>query len=110
MIGVEDAQDAERSTFLMSLVRINTMFPLLRYLTMPGTYVWLVIVLCALLIRSRRWSAFIWFIPAILTILICFASPLSNALRYELPIVLCAPLMLAWVFVRGENPVCGQRG
>ena len=95
-IGVNGTQDTTRSAILESIVRINTMYPLLRYLTMPGTYVWFTVIVFALIFRRKRWKELILIIPNLMNILVCLASPLSNALRYELPIVLSVPLMIAW--------------
>ncbi|MCR5675408.1 MAG: DUF6020 family protein [Lachnospiraceae bacterium] len=109
MLGIDASQDETRSAILENIVRINTMFPLLRYLTMPGCYVWLVLLLCAVLIKEKRKRELIWFLPAVMTILVCLASPLSNAMRYELSLVLSAPLMIGWTISACCPAASGKR-
>ncbi len=95
------------------LVYINVVFPVLRYLTMPGFYNWLVIISLALLIKFKRKAGIILLVPEIINILVCLASPLCNGLRYELPVVYCAPLLIAWTWYqvreskfKKPTPIC----
>jgi len=96
-LGFAHTQGDVQIQMLQRLVQINIIFPLLRYLTMPGLYTWIVIICCAVLIKSRRKTGIIIFIPAIMTILVCLASPLCNGMRYELPVCLSAPLLMGIV-------------
>lgn len=82
--------------FVQAAVRL----PFIRYLTMPGLYTWIVLAAAAALIRNRKFSGIILLIPEFLDILICIASPLCNAMRYELPVAAAAPLLIGWVCSR----------
>lgn len=91
------------------LVRINVVFPILRYLTMPGIYTWIVIVSTVLLIKYKCKTGLVLLVPEIMTVIVCLASPLCNGMRYELPVVFAFPLLLAWVWwnIRKEVKTIG---
>lgn len=72
--------------------------PILRYFCMPGTYTWMLLFLTWFLVKRRRAFGLILFIPSYINILVCTASPLHNALRYELPVVAVMPLLIGWVY------------
>lgn len=85
---------------LQKLVFINITFPGLRYLTMPGFYTWIIIICMALLINYKKKKALIPFIPSVMTTVVCLASPLCNGMRYQLPVVLAAPMMIAYTWYK----------
>lgn len=35
-------------------------------------------------------------VPGFINVLVCLASPMSNAIRYELPTVAVIPLLVGW--------------
>ncbi len=94
-IGVDGHQNEVNLQILSSLSFINIVFPFLRYLTMPGFYTWVFIVLLAIQIKLRLNKALVLMIPSFMNLLVCLASPLCNGFRYELPLILSIPLMIA---------------
>lgn len=97
-LGIDGSQNETALGVLSSLSFMNVIFPFLRYFTMPGFYTWLVIVLTAIQIKQRLYKALILMIPNYVNIAVCLASPLCNGLRYELPVVLTLPIMIAVTF------------
>lgn len=73
-------------------------FPLVKYLCMPGMYVWIMMICMTVLVKRRKYDILIIFIPEIMNILVCMASPLSNAIRYELPVVAATPFLILWTY------------
>lgn len=94
-LGIDGSQNETGLGILSSLSFINVIFPFLRYFTMPGFYTWLVIILTAIQIKQRLYRTIILMIPNYINIAVCLASPLCNGLRYELPVVLSIPIMIA---------------
>jgi len=62
----------------------------------PAVYSWVLIIMCALLLRKKRIKALIGLIPALLTVLICCASPVNGLTRYMLPVMATVPLLVGW--------------
>ena len=94
-MGIDGTQNAEIIGILKNLIFINMVFPIIRYLSMPGIYMWLMIVLTAIFLKCKNHKGYVILIPNIINLLVCLASPLCNGMRYELPVVLSMPLMLA---------------
>lgn len=46
--------------------------------------------------KKKRYSALILLVPGFMNVLVCLASPMSNAIRYELPTVAVIPLLVGW--------------
>lgn len=61
-----------------------------------GLYIWMVVVCVALMRDKKRNSALILLIPALLNIVSCIFSALSGGVRYALPLIATAPLILWW--------------
>ena len=94
-MGTDGTQNTESIGILKSLIYINMVFPIIRYLTMPGIYMWLMIVLTAIILKCKSHKGYVILIPNIINLLVCLASPLCNGMRYELPVVLSMPLIMA---------------
>ncbi|SHI31789.1 hypothetical protein SAMN02745229_02889 [Butyrivibrio fibrisolvens DSM 3071] len=94
-MGVDGSQDLDNIQILKSIIYVNMVFPLIRYLSMPGAYMWLTIILIAFFIRIRSRKGYVILIPNIINLLVCLASPLCNGMRYQLPVILSMPIMIA---------------
>ena len=94
-MGIDGAQNAETIGILKNLIFINMVFPIIRYLSMPGMYMWFMIALTAIFLKCKKPKGYVILIPNIINLLVCLASPLCNGMRYELPVVLSMPLILA---------------
>lgn len=93
-MGADGTQNAENIQILKYLIYMNMVFPLVRYLTMPGVYVWMMILIIAIVLKLKDPIGYIIIIPNVVNLLVCLASPLCNAMRYELPTVLSMPLCI----------------
>ncbi len=94
-IGVDGTQNYDNIQILKNLIFMDLVFPILRYLSMPGIYTWFMIVITAIFLKKKNKKGLVILIPNIINILVCLASPLCNGMRYELPVVLSVPLLLA---------------
>jgi len=70
--------------------------PAVSLLYSPAAYTWILIVLCGLLLRKKRFRALVGLVPALLTVLICCASPVNGLVRYMLPVMATMPLLIGW--------------
>ena len=93
-MGVDGTQDDENTQILKNLIFINMVFPIVRYMTMPGVYMWFMIITVAICIKLKDKRGYVLIIPNVINLLVCLASPLCNAMRYQLPVVLSVPLMI----------------
>lgn len=98
-IGLHHVIDARASYVLMQIWNLSMKLPLVKYLCTPGFYTWIVVVLVMMLAKRRKYSALILFVPGIMNILVCLASPMASAIRYELPTVASVPLLIGWAYV-----------
>lgn len=94
-MGIDGTQNAESVQILKNLIFMNMVFPIIRYLSMPGVYMWLMIAITAVFLKCKNRKGYVILIPNIINLLVCLASPLCNGMRYELPVVLSMPLMMA---------------
>lgn len=97
-LDIHHVFDLEVSNVLMMLWNLSMKLPLAKYLCTPGMYTWIVAILAMLLIKKRKFSALILFVPSFMNILVCLASPLAGAIRYELPTVASVPLLIGWTY------------
>lgn len=96
--------------FLAQIWNLSMTLPLMKYLCTPGLYTWILLVLAFLLIRRRKIGALIMLVPSAMNVLVCLASPMANAIRYELPTVAVIPLLMGWTCysLRGSHPEPGK--
>ena len=97
-LGLYHVFDIKLAYVLAQIWHLSMRLPLVKYLCMPGLYTWIVMILALLLLKRRRYAALILFVPGFMNILVCLASPLANAIRYELPTVASVPLLLGWAY------------
>ncbi len=86
---------------IFSMAQISyliTVMPLLKYFCMAGTYTWILVILIFMLIRKKKYSGLILFVPSCMNVLVCLASPLAASLRYELPTVAAIPFLIGWCY------------
>ena len=78
--------------------RLWSQTPGLGLLNAPGTFSWLLVLCSAALLRRRRWLGLAAALPLWLALGICCVSPVNGLVRYMLPIMAAAPLLLAYTF------------
>jgi hypothetical protein len=75
--------------------------PILGWLSGPGLYTWLILLLLYHYFRSTRMGmrrptgTILVFLIPVLSILVCLAAPSNGELRYALPYIGCIPLLAA---------------
>lgn len=72
--------------------------PVFGILLSPGLYTYILIGGAVYLISKKRGKELVCFIPAFVVLLINLVSPVNGCIRYMLPIMAAAPLLLAWSF------------
>lgn len=97
-LGITHVFPLNLSNILVMVWNMSMTFPLVKYLCTPGIYTWIVAILGMLLVKHRKSGALILFVPAFMNILVCLASPLAGAIRYELPTVASVPLLIGWAY------------
>ena len=83
-------------------------WPIFRYFAMCGTYTWVVVCCIGYVCNKRKYKDIIVFVPAIINLLICIASPCHNLLRYYITTVIIAPFLVAWICRKNESEVIRQ--
>ncbi len=69
--------------------------PLLGYTTSIGFYTWCAFLAAFFLAEKKRWKRLLLFIPSLVVLLVCAASPVNAYFRYGLPIVFSVPFFAA---------------
>lgn len=97
-LGIHHVFDPDLSIVLVQIWHLSLALPLFKYLCTPGMYTWILLVLILLLWKHRKFGALILFVPSIMNVLVCLASPLAGAIRYELPTVAAIPMLIGWTY------------
>ncbi len=87
-----------------SLREIFIQFPLSNMLNMAGLYTWILMICFVQLLRKKKYSALLLFIPGIMNVLISIASPLCASTRYELPVIATTALILGYTLILSKKP------
>lgn len=72
--------------------------PIIGLLSNIGFSTWIVFILVAYVIYKKEYRKIVLYLPALITILVCIASPVNTYFRYALPYIFGLPLMIAFVF------------
>lgn len=97
-LGIHHVFDPVLSYALGQLWNLSMVLPLVRYLCTPGLYTWILLALALLLWKHQKPGALILFVPSMMNVLVCLASPLASAIRYEMPTVAAVPLLIGWTY------------
>lgn len=79
--------------------------PLLGYTTSIGFYFWCAFVFAFFLIKCRKWKLLTLYVPVVITLLVCVASPVNAYFRYGLSVVFAVPFLffVALYVLKGEK-------
>ena len=66
-------------------------------LVYPAIYFWFLLIGAAYLWARNRKREILLLIPLFFYFAICMASPVNGLTRYAVPIIMCIPLMVAWI-------------
>lgn len=98
-LGISHIGNVKSEMFLANTLNRIVSVPIVKYMVSPGLYTWITVILAWILIKNKRRGTWIILIPSAVNILVCTASPLSDAMRYALPTVALTPLMVGWAFL-----------
>ena len=94
-MGIKNVFGNKFAKFFVHLEYATMEMPLVKYFCMAGTYTWILLICMMLLLREKLYSKLIWFVPEIMNVLVCIASPTWH-IRYALPVIATLPLMIGW--------------
>ncbi len=63
-----------------------------RFLYRPGTYTITLLIASIFLLFKKKHKMLLWLVPAYITLIILFLSPLNGSLRYAFPLIITMPL------------------
>lgn len=93
-IGIHHVLDVKYTKLFAEVWYLSMTALLVKCLCTPGIYTWIVRLLTIMLIKYKKISGLILFVPSYVNIIVCLASPLADAIRYELPAVASVPLLI----------------
>lgn len=97
-LGIHHVFDLKMTNVLIQVWFLSMTLPLVKYLCTPGMYTWILLVLALFLWKRRKFGGLILFVPSIMDVLVCVASPLPSALRFEMPVAAALPLLIGWTY------------
>ena len=68
-----------------------------------GMQNYILILLAACLLQKRKWREIFILLPSLLTMLVCFVSPVNAYIRYVLPVMVLLPVNLAWTLTCADR-------
>ena len=75
-------------------------YPVIGLLANVGFYTWLVFIMLFYSMYTKNFKKIVLYLPALVSILVCVASPANTYFRYVLPYVFSMPLMIGILFDR----------
>lgn len=86
-----------------SLSRFAVLFPVIPIVGLLANIAvstWIVFILVGYILYKKRYADVVLYLPALISILICVASPANTYFRYALPYIFSLPLMISFVLER----------
>lgn len=77
--------------------------PIIGLLSNIGFSTWIVFILVAYMIYKKEYKKIVLYLPALISILVCVASPVNAYFRYTMPFVFGLPIMIAFVLEKKKN-------
>ncbi len=71
--------------------------PIIRLLFQAGTYTWMSLILICIAILKKKYEAIVIAAPLLISILVCMASPVTNCVRYMVPVMASLPMCIGYV-------------
>lgn len=84
---------------VQNLFEMFRKLPIVNLVTNVGIYTWILITMVFALIRKRRFVEVIAYIPAIMNVAICLASPVNGYIRYALPLIVSMPILISYMLM-----------
>ncbi|MGN1371592.1 MAG: DUF6020 family protein [Candidatus Coprovivens sp.] len=71
--------------------------PIIGLLSNIGFSTWIVLLLVCYILYKKEYKKIVLYLPALISILVCVASPVNTYFRYAIPYIFCLPLMIGFV-------------
>lgn len=71
--------------------------PIIGLLFSNGIYTWIILFCIVALLKQYKWNYIVPYIPTLIVILFCVASPVNAYIRYMRPVMVATPLLVAWM-------------
>lgn len=88
---------SELRDILVNFSEVFPEIPIIGLMSNIGFSTWIVFVLVAYVIYKKDYKKIVLYLPALVTILVCVASPVNTYFRYALPYIFGLPLMISFV-------------
>ncbi len=105
LFSFENAKARAEARFPLYLGLTDIMeAPLIGIFINQGCITWILLLFALFLCRKKKNFYLFGFIPALLTLFTCIASPVNGYWRYYLPILMMLPLLFVWTVDAGFRP------
>lgn len=95
-----DLYMANHMTFYAYMCAVKSM-PLFSFLSYVGIYTWILIFVIIMLLFKKDFKALLVVLPVLLSLAVCIMSPVNGYIRYALPIMMGAPILLTLCYCSG---------
>jgi len=89
--------------------------PIIGLLFSNGIYTWILLFCIVVLLKRYNWRYIVPYIPAVVVVLFCIASPVNAYIRYMRPVMVATPILVAWMiflcsnYSKNENETIEQK-
>lgn len=77
--------------------------PIIGLLFSNGIYTWILLFCIVALLKHYNWRYIVPYIPAVIVVLFCIASPVNAYIRYMRPVMVTTPMLVAWMIFLCSN-------
>ena len=89
--------------FIYNMSDTLSKIPILGKIYYCSTYTWALIAITIYLLYKRYHELLVYCAPLYMGIIVCLISPLNAHMRYLIPVAICIPVLIAFVFHRKAN-------
>lgn len=83
---------------LENLSYIVRTIPMIGLVFSNGIYTWIILLCIVILLKKYNWRYITPYIPVLIVILFCVASPVNAYIRYMRPVMVSTPMLISWMF------------
>jgi len=89
----------------LRVIQVAERLPIIGFFFHTGNYTWAMAFMVLLLVKRKEKRAMLYFLPALMIVLACMASPVHGFWRYYLPVLFMFPALVSLVvmMLAGEN-------
>ncbi len=107
--GIYDFTVNPRADALKAQLKSLFVYAPFRLVTTPGGYGWVLLFAAVALLGLRRRENLVAMLPALFTLVGCFASAVNGYFRYAMPLYFLAPVLLALLAQAARGGIRGRR-